>query len=147
LQGAVDANLPAYSDDLDNLYVPTWGNPWGNTNYPSGETVGPGNYPASAPNIVFTGGTDHDGDENFVDADSTGDPAWYLATYPRYLDSGSFYNPGGYDPTAYPFLYADADTFDSIALGPRTHVIIYQGQNFTGGILIDAHGPAVLENT
>jgi hypothetical protein len=84
---------------------------------PDSDIVGPGDYPVTSP--------------------------WGPETY---KDTGSFMDPTGYDQTQYPFLYADSDTFDSIALGPKTHVIIYKGQNFTGGTWIDVHGPAYISN-
>ena len=52
-----------------------------------------------------------------------------------------------YDPAQYPFLIADAFTFDSMVLGPKTHVIIYKGRDYTGGTWIDIHGPVAMQDS
>lgn len=49
-------------------------------------------------------------------------------------------------PKADPFARADASTFDGIALGKDTRVIIYSGANYTGSVLFDGHGPLILNH-
>ena len=53
--------------------------------------------------------------------------------------------PGEY-PQSEPFLNASQTTFDGIALGRDTSIIIYDGPNFTGNVLFEAHGPLVINN-
>lgn len=53
--------------------------------------------------------------------------------------------PGEY-PQSEPFLRASETTFDGIALGRDTSIIIYDSPNFTGNILFQAHGPLVINN-
>jgi hypothetical protein len=84
---------------------------------PLGEIVGAGNYPITSP---FQG---YGGLGDFMSA---------------YVNN--------YDSSQYPFLFADGETFDSIAIGSSTHVIIFKGRNFTGGTWLDIRGPAVIEN-
>lgn len=50
------------------------------------------------------------------------------------------------DDTQYPFLYADAGTFDAMAIGSTTRVVIYSEENFQGDILFDSKGPVVINN-
>ncbi len=63
-----------------------------------------------------------------------------------YTGTGDFRNPTPYSNSVYPFLHADAYTFDSMVIGPTTNVIIYRGPGQTGGIRYQAHGPKVLYN-
>lgn len=72
----------------------------------------------------------------------------YAETSPfkKYEGFGDSKNPAGYSEARYPFLYADAKTFDSIAIGPKTRVEIFKGENFTGEKWLDAHGPKILYN-
>ena len=51
--------------------------------------------------------------------------------------------PGNYS-TATPFAEAHATTFDGLAIGSGTRIIIYSRPNFTGTIQYDATGPRIL---
>ncbi|PZP84765.1 MAG: hypothetical protein DI582_07860 [Azospirillum brasilense] len=58
----------------------------------------------------------------------------------EYADSyGSDSNPG-------PFYRAGVRSFDAIALGSGTRLIIYGGKNFTGTVFADIQGPLYLQN-
>ena len=78
-----------------------------------GNLVGPGDYPLTAP-------ADMNDNLNGPDA---GNPKYPLN------------NP------AYPFISATYYTFDGIAIGGRTRVIVYSQPNFGGAVLFDQHGP------
>lgn len=89
---------------------------------------------------------------------------WVTGTMPSERDSGTneariggshvanLVGPGDYPDAAGdmitpgPFLTAGMGSFDGIAIGSNTRVIIYDGPNFTGNVLLDQHGPRVLNN-
>lgn len=48
-----------------------------------------------------------------------------------------------YSQAQYAFLHADATTLDSLALGPDTHVVIYDQPNFEGNVIFEMQGPAL----
>jgi hypothetical protein len=54
---------------------------------------------------------------------------------------------GDYPDSYVPFKEAADNTFDGIAIGKDTHIIIYDGANFTGNVLLDIKGPAVINST
>lgn len=59
---------------------------------------------------------------------------------------GDYPDAAGDMTTPGPFLTAGMGSFDGIAIGSNTRVIIYDGPNFTGNVLLDQHGPRVLNN-
>lgn len=89
---------------------------------------------------------------------------WVSGTMPSERDSGTneariggahvsnIVGPGNYPDAAGdtttpgPFLTAAMGSFDGIAIGSNTRVIIYDGPNYTGSVLLDQHGPKVLNN-
>jgi hypothetical protein len=50
------------------------------------------------------------------------------------------------DPRQYPLAHATASTFDGLAIGSNTRIIIYEQPNFQGPIVVDLQGPLVLNN-
>ena len=61
--------------------------------------------------------------------------------YSEYVGSGSYHNLSEALPKSVEY------TFDGIAIGDGTHLIIYEKQNFKGKILLDVVGPMVINNT
>ena len=53
---------------------------------------------------------------------------------------------GAYPDAEKPFAKANSGTFDSIAIGPKTRLVIYKGKNFKNGEFIDIHGPMFIGN-
>ena len=53
---------------------------------------------------------------------------------------------GAYPDATIPFSKANAGTFDSIAIGPKTRLVVYKGKNFKNGEFIDIHGPIYIGN-
>lgn len=63
------------------------------------------------------------------------------------LDSFSEYvGAGEYPDNTVAFPNAVASTFDGIAIDKGTKITIYSGKNFTGKILYEKVGPAILNN-
>ena len=60
--------------------------------------------------------------------------------YSEFVGAGTYAN----NSTAFP--KAVASTFDGIAIDEGTRVTIYSGQNFTGSVLLDIEGPAIINN-
>lgn len=60
--------------------------------------------------------------------------------------ASDFVGPGSYARSETVFKKADDTTFDGIAVGKDTHITIYSGYNFSGGIILDAQGPLVMNN-
>lgn len=60
-------------------------------------------------------------------------------------EASQLVGPGDYTQ-AEPFLRASSTTFDGIALGHDTRVIIYDHPDFKGKVLFDGHGPMVINN-
>lgn len=50
------------------------------------------------------------------------------------------------DPRQYPLGRATAYTFDGLAIGKDTRIIIYEQPNFQGSVVVDIKGPLVLNN-
>lgn len=50
------------------------------------------------------------------------------------------------DPVQYPLGRASASTFDGLAIGNKTRIIIYEQPNFQGAVVVDLHGPLVMNN-
>lgn len=61
-------------------------------------------------------------------------------------DGSNHVGAGAYPDAIVPFAKANAKTFDMIAIGPKTRLIIYKKTNFQGGTFIDIHGPKVIGN-
>ena len=53
---------------------------------------------------------------------------------------------GDYTDNAVAFPKAVENTFDGIAIDNGTRLIIYSGKNYTGSVLLDIQGPAVINN-
>jgi hypothetical protein len=53
---------------------------------------------------------------------------------------------GDYPNNSSAFPDAISTTFDSLAIGKKVRVIIYSGPNFTGNVLLDQEGPALIFN-
>jgi hypothetical protein len=60
--------------------------------------------------------------------------------YSEFLTPGKYHRIGDYLPNAVKY------TFDGIAVPAGTRMIIYSGTNFTGNILVDVTGPAIINN-
>lgn len=60
--------------------------------------------------------------------------------YSEFLTPGKYGRIGDYLPNAVKY------TFDGIAVPTGTRMIIYSGTNFTGNILVDVTGPAIINN-
>lgn len=61
-------------------------------------------------------------------------------------DLSEFVGAGNYPDNEVAFPKAVANTFDGIAIDSGTRLIIYSGKNFTGSVLLDITGPALLYN-
>lgn len=61
-------------------------------------------------------------------------------------DGSNIVGAGAYPDAMKPFSKANAKTFDMIAIGPKTRLVIYKDTNFKGGEYIDIHGPKVIGN-
>ena len=46
----------------------------------------------------------------------------------------------------YPLGKATASTFDGLAIGNKTRIIIYEQPNFQGSVVVDLQGPLVMNN-
>lgn len=53
---------------------------------------------------------------------------------------------GAYPDATIPFAKANSGTFDFIAIGPKTRLVIYKQPQFKGGEYIDIQGPALIGN-
>lgn len=53
---------------------------------------------------------------------------------------------GEYSDNTLAFPKAYQSTFDGLAIDAGTHVIIYSGKNFTGDVVLDQKGPAIINN-
>jgi hypothetical protein len=62
------------------------------------------------------------------------------------VGAGNYPDTYGNAATPGPFYLAANGTFDGIAIGKSTRVIIYQGTNFSGPVLFDQHGPMVVND-
>jgi hypothetical protein len=60
--------------------------------------------------------------------------------YSEYVGAGRYPNNNGAFPKAV------ATTFDGIAIDKGTKVTIYSGNNFTGSVLYEKVGPAIINN-
>jgi len=61
--------------------------------------------------------------------------------------TSSIVGAGDHPSNQIAFPNAIASTFDSLAIGKNVRVIIYSGPNFTGSILLDQQGPALIFNS
>ncbi|MFA7457726.1 MAG: thrombospondin type-1 domain-containing protein, partial [Micavibrio sp.] len=50
------------------------------------------------------------------------------------------------DLATYPLARATAYTFDGLAIGSKTRIIIYEKANFQGSVVLDVKGPLVINN-
>lgn len=66
--------------------------------------------------------------------------AYVSDKYSEFLGPGKYERIGKYlsNPVKY--------TFDGIAVPPGTRLVIYSGTNFTGNIIVDVTGPAIINN-
>ncbi len=72
------------------------------------------------------------------------DPSWYTKIGSD-DNLSTLVGPGEYRTSA-PFAQAHRYTFDGIAIGRDTRVTIYNGPNFSGGVILDQQGPAIINN-
>jgi len=86
-------------------------------------------------NVHFTGLVMSD---NFWEGHTS--KAYTEDKYSEFLTPGKYGRIGDYLPNAVKF------TFDGIAVPSGTRMIIYSGTNFTGSILVDVIGPAIINN-
>jgi hypothetical protein len=101
--------------------------------------VGAGEYPQTSPtDISISYDTSGMGLPSFISIPSLG--INFQVFIPGQMDFSAYLSQ-------YPFILADVTTFDGFAIGAGTSVTIYNGENFTGGILYQASGPVVVSNT
>jgi hypothetical protein len=60
------------------------------------------------------------------------------------LDADDYVSIGEYPDNYLAFNNAAKTSFDSIAIYPGSRLIIYSGKNFTGSIVLDVIGPAII---
>jgi YVTN family beta-propeller protein len=63
-----------------------------------------------------------------------------------FLDADDYVSIGEYPDNSVAFYNAAHTTFDSIAIYPGSRLTIYSGKNFTGSIVLDVIGPALIWN-
>ncbi len=54
---------------------------------------------------------------------------------------------GNYPDANVPFARANAATFDTLAIGPKTRVIIYKSKDYKGGTYLNTRGPKAIGNS
>ncbi len=59
---------------------------------------------------------------------------------------GEYVGEGDYPDNTKAFPKASSGTFDAIAVDEGTRLILYRNKNFTGDIILDVTGPALIEN-
>ena len=76
----------------------------------------------------------------------TDDPSYNESVIFQPNDQSEYVGAGDYPRASRAFPNSDRHTFDGIAIGRNTRVIIYEKKDFQGRILIDVQGPAIINN-